>query len=84
MTKCIRKERSLRTYEYPKLGLSNLTMVEREMPRPALREVVVKLRAVSLNYRDLLFARGSITRIQPYRRFHVRTAPARSSPWASG
>ena len=52
------KERSLRTYEYPKLGLSNLTVVEREMPRPEPWEVVVKFGAVSLNYRDLLFARG--------------------------
>ena len=34
-------------------------MVERDEPRPAAHEVVVKFRAASLNYRDLLFAKGS-------------------------
>lgn len=48
----------MRTYEYSKLGLENLALVERPMPRPAAREVVVKFHAASLNYRDLLFAWG--------------------------
>jgi NADPH:quinone reductase-like Zn-dependent oxidoreductase len=48
----------MKSYEYPKLGLENLALVERPMPRPSAREVVVKLHAVSLNYRDLLFAWG--------------------------
>lgn len=42
----------MRTYEYSKLGLENLALVERPMPRPAAREVVVKFHAASLNYRD--------------------------------
>jgi NADPH:quinone reductase-like Zn-dependent oxidoreductase len=48
----------MKVYEFQKFGLDNLTMVEREQPRPAAFEVVVKFHAVSLNYRDLMFAKG--------------------------
>jgi len=48
----------MKTYEYSKLGLENLTLVERSVPRPAAGEVVVKFHAASLNFRELLFARG--------------------------
>ena len=48
----------MRTYEYPKLGLENLVLVERPLPQPAANEVVVKFHAASLNYRELLFAWG--------------------------
>ena len=49
----------MKAYEYRQFGLENLSLVEREMPRPAVRQVVVKFHAASLNYRDLLFARGT-------------------------
>jgi NADPH:quinone reductase-like Zn-dependent oxidoreductase len=48
----------MKVYEYQKFGLENLTLVERDEPRAAAYEVVVKFRAASLNYRDLLFAKG--------------------------
>ena len=48
----------MKSYEYAKLGLENLALVERPLPRPAAHEVVVKLHAASLNYRELLFAWG--------------------------
>jgi NADPH:quinone reductase-like Zn-dependent oxidoreductase len=48
----------MKTYEFSKLGLENLVFVERPLPRPAAGEVVVKLHAASLNYRELLFAWG--------------------------
>jgi NADPH:quinone reductase-like Zn-dependent oxidoreductase len=48
----------MKTYEYSKLGLENLTLVERTVPRPAASEVVVRFHAASLNFRELLFARG--------------------------
>jgi NADPH:quinone reductase-like Zn-dependent oxidoreductase len=48
----------MKAYEYPKLGLENLTLVERDVPKPGPKEVVVQFHAASLNYRDLLFARG--------------------------
>jgi NADPH:quinone reductase-like Zn-dependent oxidoreductase len=39
-------------------GLDNLTVAERPDPRPGHGEVLVRVRAVSLNYRDLLTVRG--------------------------
>ena len=48
----------MKTYQYPRLGLENLTLVECDEPKPAPCEVVVKFHAASLNYRDVLFAEG--------------------------
>lgn len=39
-------------------GLENLALVERPDPRPGPGQVLVRLRAASLNYRDLLMAEG--------------------------
>ncbi|HKI05412.1 MAG TPA: NAD(P)-dependent alcohol dehydrogenase [Thermoanaerobaculia bacterium] len=39
-------------------GLENLALVERPDPRPGAGQVLVRLRAASLNYRDLLMAEG--------------------------
>jgi NADPH:quinone reductase-like Zn-dependent oxidoreductase len=49
----------MRAYEVREFGLDNLAVVERDEPRPAAREVVVRFRAASLNYRDLMFAGGT-------------------------
>jgi NADPH:quinone reductase-like Zn-dependent oxidoreductase len=40
------------------LSIDNLTLVERREPSPGKGQVLVKVRAVSLNYRDLLIAKG--------------------------
>lgn len=48
----------MKSYEYSKLGLENLVLVERPVPRPAAHEVQIRFHAASLNYRDLLFAWG--------------------------
>lgn len=40
------------------LGLENLKIIERPEPRPGPREVLVRMRAASLNYRDLLMING--------------------------
>ncbi len=48
----------MKAWQYPKLGLENLTLVERDVPQPAAGEVLVKFHAASLNYRELLFAWG--------------------------
>lgn len=40
-------------------GLEHLRLVERPSPEPGPHEVVVRVRAVSLNYRDLLVVEGS-------------------------
>jgi NADPH:quinone reductase-like Zn-dependent oxidoreductase len=41
-----------------KLGLDALKLVEREAPRPGRGEVLVRVRAASLNYRDLMVVSG--------------------------
>src|SRR3954463_4976464 len=40
-------------------GLDALRQAERPQPRPGIGEVLVKIRAVSLNYRDLLVVKGA-------------------------
>ncbi|MBD2309659.1 NAD(P)-dependent alcohol dehydrogenase [Chroococcidiopsis sp. FACHB-1243] len=42
-----------------KPGLDALTLVERPQPQPRNRQVLIKMKAVSLNYRDLLVAKGA-------------------------
>jgi NADPH:quinone reductase-like Zn-dependent oxidoreductase len=39
-------------------GLENLTLTERPEPAPGYGQVLLKVRAVSLNYRDLLLVKG--------------------------
>jgi NADPH:quinone reductase-like Zn-dependent oxidoreductase len=48
----------MNTYEINEFGIDNLILVERDMPAPGAGEVLVKIRAVSLNYRDLMVVRG--------------------------
>jgi NADPH:quinone reductase-like Zn-dependent oxidoreductase len=48
----------MKTYELRAFGLDHLQPAERPEPKPQPHEVVVRLRAVSLNYRDLLIVRG--------------------------
>ena len=40
------------------LGIDNLKIIERPEPRPGPGEVLVRLHAASLNYRDLLMING--------------------------
>lgn len=40
-------------------GLDALTLVEKPQPQPGLKQVLLKMRAVSLNYRDLLTVKGA-------------------------
>lgn len=42
-----------------KAGLDALTLVERSEPQPGVGQVLLKMRAVSLNYRDLLTVKGA-------------------------
>lgn len=48
----------MRIYNLIAFGVENLCLVERPEPTPGPGQVVVAVRAVSLNYRDLLVARG--------------------------
>ncbi len=51
----------MRVYQLPKggAGIEALTQVERPDPKPAHRQVLVKVKACSLNFRDLGIVRGS-------------------------
>ena len=48
----------MRAAELNAFGLDGLTWTERATPRPGTGEVLVRMRAWSLNYRDLLIIRG--------------------------
>jgi NADPH:quinone reductase-like Zn-dependent oxidoreductase len=51
----------MRAYQLPKggAGIDALAIVDRPMPKPLYRQVLVKVAACSLNYRDLGIARGT-------------------------
>jgi NADPH:quinone reductase-like Zn-dependent oxidoreductase len=48
----------MRVWQIPSFGIDSLELVERPTPRPSPGEVLVKIHAVSLNYRDLLMVKG--------------------------
>jgi NADPH:quinone reductase-like Zn-dependent oxidoreductase len=48
----------MRAWQIGSFGLGNLEFVERATPAPGPGEVLVGLRAISLNYRDLLMIKG--------------------------
>jgi NADPH:quinone reductase-like Zn-dependent oxidoreductase len=51
----------MRAYQLPKggAGIDALVQVERPDPKPAYRQVLVKVKACSLNFRDLSIVRGT-------------------------
>jgi NADPH:quinone reductase-like Zn-dependent oxidoreductase len=49
----------MRVYEVQKFGSENPVLVHRDEPQAAANEVVVKFHAASLNYRDLMFVKGT-------------------------
>jgi len=51
----------MRAYQLPKggAGIDALIEIERPDPKPAYRQILVKVKACSLNFRDLAIARGS-------------------------
>jgi NADPH:quinone reductase-like Zn-dependent oxidoreductase len=51
----------VRAYQLPKggAGIDALAIVERPVPKPRYRQILVKVGACSLNYRDLGIARGT-------------------------
>ena len=56
----------MRLYRLPTPGsIDNLTMIEADIPRPARGQVLVRMRAASLNYRDLVIADGRYSRGSP-------------------
>src|SRR5271156_2078066 len=48
----------MKLWQIPSFGIDNLELVERPTPQPSHGQVLVRIRAVSLNYRDLLVVLG--------------------------
>ncbi len=48
----------MQAYEIQNFGFEHLQLVERPQPQPAAGQVLLKMRAWSLNYRDLMMAKG--------------------------
>jgi NADPH:quinone reductase-like Zn-dependent oxidoreductase len=56
----------MRVYEIQEeFGMENLRLAERPDPKPGPGQVLLRMRAVSLNYRDLLMVRGHYNPRQP-------------------
>lgn len=49
----------MKAYELNQFGIDNLELVDRDEPRPRATEVLVKLHAASLNYRDFMVVTGT-------------------------
>ena len=48
----------MKAFEVQEFGLDKLALVDREMPRPGAGEVLVRMKAASLNYRDYMVVKG--------------------------
>src|SRR3954469_8005566 len=48
----------MRVWQISSFGIDSLELVERETPQPGPGEVLVRIHAVSLNYRDLMMVKG--------------------------
>ncbi len=49
----------MKAYELEQFGIENLHIVERETPRRAADEVLIKVHAASLNFRDVMVVNGT-------------------------
>ena len=47
----------MKTYEITEPGIDALSLVERDVPRPARGQVLVRMKASALNYRDLMIVK---------------------------
>lgn len=48
----------MKQFEIQEFGIENLALVEADTPRPGYGQVLVRMRAASLNYRDYMVAKG--------------------------
>ena len=48
----------MKVWQVPAFGIGNLEISERPMPQPARGQLLIRIHAVSLNYRDLLIVSG--------------------------
>lgn len=60
---------TMKVWQLPGFGLDRLELAERAIPTPAPDELLVRVSAVSLNYRDKLFVKGQLLRDLPSKPF---------------
>ena len=48
----------MKAFEIREFGIDNLGLVDREKPRPDAGEILVRMTAASLNYRDYMVVKG--------------------------
>ncbi len=48
----------MKAYEIQAFGIENIKLVDREQPKPGPGQIVLKMKAWSLNFRDLMMVRG--------------------------
>ena len=48
----------MKVFEIQEFGIENLKLVDRDLPQPGPGEVLVRLKAASLNYRDYMVVKG--------------------------
>lgn len=48
----------MKLYQIPDFGIDKLEIVERDVPKPSANEVLVRMTAASINFRDLMVAKG--------------------------
>lgn len=49
----------MKAYELQQLGIDGLTLVDKPEPTPGARQIVMKVQALSLNFRDLMVTKGT-------------------------
>ena len=49
----------MQAYSVASFGIDNFSLTEYQKPVPSANQVLIRVRAVSLNYRDLLVVKGS-------------------------
>jgi NADPH:quinone reductase and related Zn-dependent oxidoreductases len=49
----------MKSYEIQEFGIDKLAIVERDTPKPGPGEVLVRMRAASINYRDIMMVEGA-------------------------
>src|SRR6185437_12114207 len=65
----------MKVYEIrDRFGLDALTLTERPQPQPGRHEVLVRIRAASLNYRDLMIVKGQYNPKMPLPRIPLSDA----------
>lgn len=49
----------MKSYEISEFGIDNLTRVERDIPEPGRGQVLIKIHAASINFRDIMVVEGT-------------------------